>query len=385
MATWERTLKRIGAISLIMGSLGFYANGRLRLTSTYAVVAGPAIVIRSPGDGVASHSTRNFSIVEAGSQIASIKPVLANDPELRAVNTELETVRAEVASLKKLVSLDAEMRASVERRQSALGTRRAEHLRRLVEQADSELSAKRAAMEGAELARKRATELCAAGLMGTQSCEDVQTAAAIEKSTFASAEGQAKISRFLLASARSGADVAQDLGGEVTYARQQRDTLTLRLASLKQQLETQTARAAALELRANPPPIAISVSSKSRVWSTRHQSGTLASKGDDLFELIDCDQLFVFVTVSGARYEKLRIGMTAEIKIDDHLYHGTVSQLLGPYGTFSQDRGMQPQPPVIVNGRDAESAAVAVAFPELRSLLGPACEIGTRAEVEFTK
>ena len=46
---------------------------------------------------------------------------------------------------------------------------------------------------------------------------------------------------------------------------------------------------------------------------------------------------------------------------------------------------MRPQPPVIVNGRDAASAAVAVELPELAATLGPACEIGTLAEVEFTQ
>jgi hypothetical protein len=46
---------------------------------------------------------------------------------------------------------------------------------------------------------------------------------------------------------------------------------------------------------------------------------------------------------------------------------------------------MQPQPPVIVNARDAAQASVAVAVPGLSASMGAACGIGMRAEVSFTE
>ena len=46
---------------------------------------------------------------------------------------------------------------------------------------------------------------------------------------------------------------------------------------------------------------------------------------------------------------------------------------------------MQPQPPVIVNGRDASQMAVAVEVSGLSAALGKTCEVGTPAEVEFSR
>ena len=385
MAVWIRVLKGIASVGAIFSCLAFYANSRFRLTATYGVVAAPAISVHAPGDGVLTHSVRNFSVLASGTQVASVAPAPGNDPEIRAAMAELETVRADAASLKDLIALGDEMRSKTQQRQAVLGHQRTEHLERLLKRATEDLGAKQAAMEGAELARKRSVELCAQGLMGTQECEAVTTRAEIDKREFGAAEGQVGIARFLLASSKNGTDVGQDMGSEVTYARQQRDELTLRMATLKQQLETRQAQAKALELRVAPPPIAVSVPSRSRIWSVQRQSGALVVKGDPLFEVVDCDQLFIFVTVSEDRYQALRIGMNAEVTVRDRKYAGRVAQLLGPYGTFSQEKGMRPQPPVIINGQDATSAAVAVEVPQLASALGGSCEIGTVADVEFTR
>jgi multidrug resistance efflux pump len=384
MVRWHRLLKGIVSVGLIGGSLGFYANGRFRLTASYAVVAAPANSIHAPADGLLSHSVKSFSVLDKGVPMASVAPTPTNDPALRAAIAELETVRADVASLKNLIALGDDMRSKTRDRQAVLANKRTSHLEHLLEKATADLATKQAAMEGAELARKRSVELCAQGLMGTQDCESVQTKAEVDKREFDSAAGQVGIAQFLLESSKNGADVGQDMGSEVTYARQQRDELTLRMASLRQQLETREAQAKALELRVNPPAVTAATSSRSRVWSVFRQSGVQVVKGEPLFEVVDCEQLFVFVTISEDRYEHLRIGMKAEVSVGDRVFQGKIAQLLGPYGTFSQERGMQPQPPVIVNGRDATSAAVAVHVPELSSIFGRGCEIGTRAEVEFS-
>jgi multidrug resistance efflux pump len=385
VVSWKRLLKSTLVGTTILGSLGFYATNRLRLTASYAVVAAPAISIHAPGDGTLSHSVRSFSVFSGDSQLASIKPMVVFDPELRAAKAELETVRAEIASLGELMTLGEEMRARTASRQSVLGRHRVEHLERVLERTSADVSAKQAELAGAELARQRSKELCAQGLMVTQECEALQTKAEVTQREAAAAEGQLGIARFLLESTRSGADVGQDMGSEVTYARQQRDDLTLRLATLKQQVQTREAHARALETRVNPPAIEVKVGSRSRTWTVLRQNGALVVKGEPLFEMVSCDQLFVFAAVSEDRYEQLRIGMTAKVRAGDKVYAGKIAQLLGPYGTFAQERGMQPQPPVILNGSDASNAAVAVEVDELKAAFGPNCEVGTHVEVEFSK
>jgi transposase-like protein len=258
-------------------------------------------------------------------------------------------------------------------------------LERLLNQARSELAVKSAVKDAADVVLVRSTKLCTEGLAGAQECDNARSQAEIGDREVASAQNKLSIAQFLFDAGKAGTDVAQDYGAELTYARQQRDDLTLRLANLRQQLETQTARARAVELRLHPPVVPITVTSLSRTWGVVHQSGAQVAKGEPLFQVVDCSQLFVFATATRNKYEQLRLGMTAHVKIGERTLTGKIAQLLGPYGTFSQDRAMQPQPPVIVNGEDATSAGVAIEVPELQALVGGRCEVGTQAEVTFVQ
>jgi multidrug resistance efflux pump len=385
MASWFRIVKRVVAGAAVLGSLGFYMDGRLRLVASYAVVAAPATIVRAPADGAVTHSVGSFSVVPAGAVVARVRPALENDPELRAAKAELETVRAEVASLKQLASFTEEMRSNVASRKASLGARRTDQLEQLLTTANAALEAKKAAKDEAKLAGERAVALCAEGLMGAQECAAAGTRAEVSLREFESAESQARLARQLLEASRSGVDVGQDIGSELTYARQHRDELTFRLAGLKQNLSTQEARVRALEMRVNPPELDVSVAARSRTWSVYVQDGERVVKNTPLFQVVDCDHAFVFAIVSEDRFERLRVGMKAEVEIDGKKHAGHVAQLLGPYGTFAQDQSMQPQPPVIVNARDAAQASVAVAVPGLSASMGAACGIGMRAEVSFTE
>ncbi len=200
------------------------------------------------------------------------------------------------------------------------------------------MKVKRTAHEAAELVERRATRLCGAGLLGEQACEKAQSESKVVSAEEESAQKQVDISRFLLDANRSGADLGQDWGSEMTYARQQRDDLTLRLADMQQHLETCEAHVKALEERVNPQPSALKVAAWSRIWSVLSQDGAQVVKGDPLFQVIDCSQLFIFAIVSERSYRKLRIGAKATVVIDGRAYNGSVEQLLGPYGTFTQDR-----------------------------------------------
>lgn len=385
MSNWKSVAKRLLSCALILGGLGFFAHRQLSLRASYAVVAGPAITVRAGGDGELTHQVRNFSVLAAGAKIAAVAPVVVNDPALRAAQSELETARADVASLKQLLDLSDELRSKSTSRQTALAALRAQHLHRLVEQANAEMLAKKTERDAADLIRKRALQLCSYGLSGAQECEAAEARAEVGEHTLEVAAGQVGIAQFLLDSSRHGVDVGQDMGSEVTYARQQRDELTLRTATLKQQLETREAQVKALERRITPPPAEITLPARSRVWSVYHHSGAAVVRGDPLFQLVDCSQLFVFAGVTEDRYIKLRVGTEAVVEVDGKTYKGRVAQLLGPYGTFSQDRGMQPQPPVIMNGNDATTAGVAIEVPELAASAANACDVGLRAEVTFSK
>lgn len=385
MVSWIRVVKGALSSALVVGSLGFYAHGRLTLTASYAVVAGPATVVRAPADGVLTHQLRTFALLSAGAELAVVNPIPKNDPVLRAAEAELTTVRAEVESLKRVIALGQDMQERTESRRAVLVGERKRHLEQLLEQAEAALEVKKASRDAADLEQNRSVRLCTAGLVGTGDCENATSRARVSAREVDTATSQVGIAQFLLNASRSGADVGQDLGSEVTYARQQRDDLTLRLATLRQQLETEEARAQALDLRVNPPATTATIGAKSITWSVFNQSGAKVGKGDPLFQIVDCSDAFIFATTTEDRYKHLRVGMQANVKIDDHVVPGQVVQLLGPYGTFTQDGSMEPRPPVILNNADASSAGVAVGGPELTRMLERECPIGRRVEVEFVK
>lgn len=382
---WSRVIKRVLSLGLIFGSLGFYANNRLQLNASYAVVAGPAIMVGAPADGIVSHHLKSFSVTPAGEVVATVQAAPLEDPEMRAATAELETSKAELAALQELIEFSQQLRSKSVARQAALTGRRTEHLRRLLSQAESELAVKSAVKEAADVVLARSNKLCSEGLMGAGDCENAHSQAQIGERELASARNQLGIAQFLLDAGKSGTDIAQDFGAELSYARQQGDDSSLRLAQLKQQLATQSARVKALDMRVHPPTAEVKVASISRAWSIFKQTGAHVQKGEALFQVVDCSQLFVFATATKHSYEKLRIGMAARVKVGERTLQGKIAQLLGPYGTFSQDRGMQPQPPVIISGDDSTSASVAVEVPELQGLLGKNCEVGTQTEVTFVQ
>jgi multidrug resistance efflux pump len=384
MANWGKVVKHTISIGLIVGGVGYFVQTRYRLIASYAVVVGPLVTVRSPMDGVLAHDVRNFSVLESRSKLGSVTAVPANDPELRAATADLQTIRAEVASLKDLIDLGKSMRENVSGRQSTLGSRRTIHLDRQILQAKAELAARKAAMEGALQAQRRSSDLCAKGLMQAQECDSLFTKAEIAKREFELADRQADTAQFLARASRAGADIGQNIGSEIAYARQMNDDLTLRLASLEQQRTTQEARVSALELRVSPPPVELATSDDVRVWSVYHQNGELVSKGEPLFDLVSCTKMFVFATVTEERYQSIHVGTDARVKIGNQAYRGRVVQLLGPYGSFSQERTMQPQPPVILNKMDATSSAVAVEVSGLPASL-KSCQVGLVAKVEFSR
>lgn len=380
---WVGALKSLFWLGLAAGGVGYYVRDHVLLSSSYATVAAHTTTIRAQRDGSVTHTLRDFTLVPPDTELLRVQASPDNDPELRQINAELVTARAEVTSLQELIGVGDQMRGRMSDRQASLGKSRTAHLERLVTQADNERETRVANAAGAEANRRRAEQLCAEGLMSAFECDAITTRAAVTQRELSSAEGLLGISRFLLDQTQKGRDVGQDMGSEITYARQSNDDLKLRVAGIRQQLETRQAQVRALEARASLPATPAKSPSRSRVIRVLQPSGAVVVKGEPLVEIADCDRLFVYAIVSQDHYRRLAPGAAARITVGGKRYDGKVVALFGPYGKSSS--GMAPETPVVVEPRQAQSAAVAVEAPLLAGEQRDLCPVGQAAEVEFLR
>jgi hypothetical protein len=265
-----------------------------------------------------------------------------------------------------------------------LVARRGAHLEQLFQQASLNEAKQQAAVDGAATAEKRALDLCEQNLMTQLECDALKAKAEVERKQLEAATGEKTIARYLLESRRVDADVGDAVGSEVTYARALGDDLSIRLATLKQQLETREAQVSALERRLNPPDISLVTRNHSRVARAMTGDGARVVKGRSLFQMADCDKLFVFAAVDEAVYEKLRVGGAANVNVEGKDHSGKVAVLLGPYNPAS-DGGFLPPPPPAVTARDASKSGVALEVPGLQAVLGATCNIGGRVQVRFER
>jgi multidrug resistance efflux pump len=354
------------------------------LSASYAVVAAPTFNVDAPCDGVVSQVVSNFGVLPAGASLGSVKPTPLDDPAQRAAQAELETSRADAEALKRLITLAEDMRQKVGRRSTILTERRGAHLEQLFQQASLNEAKQQAAVDGAATAEKRALDLCEQNLMTQLECDALRAKAEVERKQLEAATGEKTIARFLLESRRLDADVGDAVGSEVTYARALGDDLSIRLATLKQQLETREAQVSALERRLNPPDIGLVARNRSRVARAMYADGARVVKGRSLFQMADCGKLFVFAAVDEAVYEKLRVGAGANVNFDGKEHSGKVAALLGPYNP-SSDGGFLPPPPPAVTASDASKSGVALEVPGLQAVLGANCDIGGRVRVRFER
>jgi multidrug resistance efflux pump len=377
--------KRIIGALLVGGALSYYLYFRIFLQADSSIVVAPGENITAPCDGILSHSLTSFTLLPPRAEVASVQQSAGSNPDLQDARAELDTARGDAAALKDFISIGEALNAKAASREVGLRTERTEHLRRVVGQADAALKTQQATMDGAVRVRDKSEKLCQAGLMSALECDTARVKAEVATRDVAATQQQADIARFLLTSSERGLDVGQVSASEATYARQRRDELTLKLATLRHDLAVDEAKIHALEARIAEPAVKVSTVHGGRVWSILRQSQGFVTKGEPLLQLADCSRLYVLASVKQGIYEKIRYGAAAIIKVGGRTYKGTVAQVLGSAGDFVLGQTRFPvNPPVTPDFRSA-FGLVAVKSDELATDLAGSCEIGTAVEVTFSR
>jgi multidrug resistance efflux pump len=370
-------------MALLLGGVGWFIRGRVVLSADSALVVAPAEEIRAPADGLLNHGLVPHGVLAPKQILATVQRVPEVDPELRAIQSDLESARADIDSLKSFIGLGESLYSKTSSRESVLRGERSEHLRRMLVQTESAASTQRAAMEAARRALERAGKLCEAGLMSARQCDDIRAKAEVTEREYESTQKQVNTANFLLESNRRGVDAGQGIASEAIYARQYRNELTLRLATLRHDLVVDQAKVKALEARIAVKTISVSTSGRARILSIFRQSNGYVTKGEVLFRIVGCDQSYVLAIVKEASYEKLRVGSAAVVKMHDQTYRGRVVELLGSGDDFSIPQHRWAVTPLLDRGARASAIGLVAVKLSEAGVLAARCDVGSAVDVTF--
>jgi len=227
------------------------------------------------------------------------------------------------------------------------------------------------------------------GLAAAQVEEDARRDLMVADKTLIGAHSQLDNLKATKESLKEGITLVDFSSTDRTYSSQRVDEVRLRLAQLSGDLAVKKAERAAVtaQLNAEQDYVAsqsenrIRVAQRSRVWKLQAASGEFVSRGQPLFQLVDCTRPKVVAYLNERNYDRVRVGDPVTMRLagrSDH-FRGRVDLLLGgPDNLLGSERAMSLAPEL------RERFAVAISSPALTAELSSSCETGQNAEVEFT-
>ena len=291
--------------------------------SSQAIINARVISLTAPIDGrVAQAPPPEGSMVQSGSRLLTLENSTVDRgrlDELKAARTRADGERVATETLAKslrelLVRLDRQFSgyrgASVSRLNLVAGER----------QADIE-SARAALVEAQrDLERKRA--LHAKGYASEAAKIQSEQAVARARAELKRSQLAATRAREEVDGAQRGVFVSQD-HNDVPYSQQRTDEIRVRLAEVEASLAVFAARIAQLDeqLVSETRRIAalsaaeVAAPASGVVWRPLVVAGSSVARDAELLTLIDCSELYVTATFGAGRFDELRYGQAAEVKV----------------------------------------------------------------------
>jgi len=118
-----------------------------------------------------------------------------------------------------------------------------------------------------------------------------------------------------------------------------------------------------------------------QLWRILADDGERVQPGDPIFELVDCSEMFVTLTVRRAVYQRLEIGDPARFALDGGpTLEGRVSRLSGLESSLHRTELVSPIP-----GRAEDRYTVALDLPALSKHPALTCAVGKSGRVYFER
>jgi HlyD family secretion protein len=373
---------------LLLAAFWIYAPTLLGNRSLDAVINARAIQILSPIDGVVTRAAPPAAtVLQPGDVIVDIRNAAAEQTFLTQLRTEQQTLQERIASLEPLREQLTAQRDRMQRDLDMTRTAAVSRLKIMVQEAEAEIRAARAAVREAEREVARKRWLLDLGHINQTMLDKALIAADRARAEAEHAELVAQRIRHDLEVAATG--ILPDRP-EFSFAMQRLDETATRSAELAAQLREQRSRLADLErvvpleeARARERSTAHLVSPiRAIVWRPATFAGGWVGADKPVTTLIDCADRVIQAKLPGRRFESVEPGTVATVRIlgGGSDLRAVVQDRRGMGASEQSDRFAAPVPAIV---RDEFLVTLTLADPTGWVDGNAFCNVGRSVEVTF--
>jgi multidrug resistance efflux pump len=331
-ALWRRLAQRRGQVlrvgigaSLLAAAATIYAPDMLYTTSSEAVLNARTITIATPIDGrVAGAVPAEGTEIAAGQRLMTVENPVVDRSRLEALEADRTRAQAELNGEKQLITSLNDAMSGLAAQLTDYRHSTTERLSFAAKEAQTSLDAAEASVTEAQATLARKQSLVPQGIVSKVDLDQAQKNAA-----HATAEAErARLAVKRIGEERDAADrgvfIAENNNG-APYAQQRIDELKLRLAEALSQTAGLSARLTQLDGQVAAEAVRVDHLALSTlhapaagiVWRPRVTVGSTVGHGNEMMTLIDCSTLFVTASFSAKKFDDLRPGAQAMVRVSD--------------------------------------------------------------------
>ncbi len=391
LSPWQ--LFRISLGIFMLFALAYFYVPRMFYTySTAAVVTAKLIPIRAPISGYVK-----TEVPPIGTEIDKNTSVLTlNNPNVD--KSELDTLTIEMESLKNSITATEKEIDDLKKVQEDLGKSRNEYVKSLIDRTTIELEIsktnlkeKEATLEEDKKKLKRKENLGKKGFSSQQDQESANFNTQRAEANLEEIKLQIKRYETQIESLSKGIFINTDGRTDVSYQEQRINDIRIKLVDMNQGIDEKKAKITVLqqtiktktELLARLGNSDVKLPVQGAIWKIHVSKGNYIEKNTPLFDVIDCNDLYVSATVSGKMFERLKVGQKAKILLNgsDHYVDGHIAYMRGSAldSSFTS----------IMVGRSTQDAShdmeilVKLDTDQLKDMKGDFCNVGRVGDVRF--
>lgn len=358
--------------------------------SLAGVVNAPVVTIVSQIDGrIAALPPAQGAPAALGESLTAVVNERVDTRTASELARALDSARTRVIALRASIDELTALRTDLQTRAANFREASVDRLEHMVRETRASLNGAQAARHQAEDERQRGQTLVQRGFLPTARFDDLTYAAERARAEVARLEAALARSLRELAAAKAGIFLGDNFA-DVPYSRQRGDEIDMRLSTLRSEEQAQIATVMELEgkLSAETERLAklarqdLTSPVDGVIWRTMVAAGAEVMRGSPLFEVIDCNAIYVEATTRERFFEGLVPGQDVRVRLEgsERDVKGRIRSLIGPGASLDAGPKL-----ALIHRRNGTEAQVVIdvqpgALPAAR---GTTCHVGRSATVYF--
>ena len=304
--------------------IGVLTAGAWTMAGTYAesggvdvVLNGMVTIVRAPNDGYLDPSLAPLDLVQAGAEIASLRPVPDN-----AQTTAQRAIQAKSAidSLKGQINTLQNMSDELHNQAEAYRHARLKKLEADLGAERENVAAMEARAQQAEVTLSRDRQYYGRGGAGGATVQVDRLGERAATLEWQAARRRLEAKQAELAAA-GGSAFVDDGYNSAPYSQQRADQIELQLVGLKADLTSRQADIAILNDATDGsnklPPASLTAPASGMLWKVSGAKGQFVRAGEEVAEIVDCSHLIGAVTVNDRAYGEVGSGQRVTFVSED--------------------------------------------------------------------